>query len=504
MGAGYICWRACAYSSLLPVVLHKQFRFSNLKGVIPLFAMAVYIISEAMVQAGPLSTDALGNAQDKVRNRMTHALDRLDNALSPQRKFSRSTVREKWALFVGVNHFQDKSIEPLKCARNSALLLAKTFAQPEVGRFGEGHLATLAGYAATTHSIETALFHSSLMTKALPSDLIVLYFSTRLLPAKDSQDVCLCTYDTHNDQCEGSGIKLKEMLTSLRKRTQCQQIVCFLDCAPNSEDDKGYFKTLDIDRIAKDTGVSIVSASQLGSTAPSSGAGLISSFSQYVSEAMKVSGGAIPIGNLITYVQNSFAQDFQAGSGSTEQVVCAIAPGCEQIGEIHLGGRSRNGWSASQVNIGHNPDTLAAERPDLLQNGIRPPGQTIITGSKEPPVLVAERQTVNGSSPENRGDTSVVNVNYGMYMEKMKSDIRNKWRPPQGLEQHRVVTTFEIMRDGVIFEPAVTESSGIPAVDQSALDALKEASPLDPLPAGAPRSIAIRRYVFDWKVVQKL
>jgi TonB family protein len=285
----------------------------------------------------------------------------------------------------------------------------------------------------------------------------------------------------------------------LRKRTQCQHIVCFLDCTPNSPGDQGYFKSLDLDKIAKDTGVSIVSAGQLGSTAPASGAGLITSFSQYVNEAMQVSGGAIPIANLVTYVQNSFTQDFPVGSGSSEQVVYAIAPGCDQIGDIHLGGRSRNGWSSTQVNVGHNPDTLALQRPDLVQNGTRPGGQTVITGSKEPPVLVADRKIINGSTPEDTDDTPVVNVDYGMYMEKMKADIRGKWRPPKGLELHRVVTTFQIMRDGVIVEPVVTESSGIPSVDQSAIDALKSASPLDSLPSGAPRSIAIR-YVFDWRV----
>src|ERR1700679_4256376 len=109
----YIFWSTCAYSSLLPVFAQKQFSFSRFKGVVPLFVAAIYLVSEAIVHAGPLGTDALNSAQDKVRNRMSHALDRLDNALGPQRKFSKTTVREKWALFVGVNHFQDKSIEPL-------------------------------------------------------------------------------------------------------------------------------------------------------------------------------------------------------------------------------------------------------------------------------------------------------------------------------------------------------------------------------------------------------
>jgi len=511
MGAGLYRLADLRICSLLPVTAKEQFRFSTLKGAITLLAAAICLISNlssnsslnsrfcSSAQAGPLGTDALNNAQGQVRSRMTHALDRLDNALGPQRKISKSTVREKWALFVGVNHFQDKSIEPLKSARNSALLLAKTFEQPSIGRFGEGHIATLAGYAATTHSIENALFHSSLMTKALPSDLIVLYFSTRLLPAKTSSDVCLCTYDTHGAECERTGIKLKDMLMSMRRRTQCQQIVCLLDCAPNSESDIAYFKTLDLDRIAKDAGVSIISAGELGSTAPASGAGLITSFSQYLSEAMQLSQGNIPIGNLVTYLQNSFAQDYPPGSGSSEQIVSAIPPGCEQVGEILMGARGRNTFSSSQVNIGHNTDTLATQRPDLMQNAIRPAGQTVVTGSKELPVPVAERKVINGSTPEDTDDTPSVNVDYGMYMEKMNSDIRGKWRPPKGLEQRRVVTTFQIMRDGVIFEPSITQSSGIPAVDQSALDALKAASPLDALPAGAPRSIAIR-YVFDWRV----
>jgi TonB family protein len=86
-------------------------------------------------------------------------------------------------------------------------------------------------------------------------------------------------------------------------------------------------------------------------------------------------------------------------------------------------------------------------------------------------------------------------------MAKMKKDIQAKWKPPKGLEQRRVGVTFSINRDGSIVDGAVVESSGVDAIDKSALEALKDASPIDPLPKGAPRSVEIR-YRFDWKVSQ--
>ena len=104
-------------------------------------------------------------------------------------------------------------------------------------------------------------------------------------------------------------------------------------------------------------------------------------------------------------------------------------------------------------------------------------------------------------APEADDDDDVQDIDYSAYMAKMKKDIQAKWKPPKGIEQRRVGVTFSINRDGSIDNGTVVESSGDDAIDKSALDALHDASPIDPLPKGAPKSVDIR-YRFDWKVSQ--
>jgi TonB family protein len=84
-------------------------------------------------------------------------------------------------------------------------------------------------------------------------------------------------------------------------------------------------------------------------------------------------------------------------------------------------------------------------------------------------------------------------------MAKMKQDIQKKWAPPKGLENRHVTTVFTILRDGTIVNPTIVDSSGDEDIDKAALQALHNASPLDALPLGAPKSVQIK-YQFDWRV----
>jgi TonB family protein len=55
------------------------------------------------------------------------------------------------------------------------------------------------------------------------------------------------------------------------------------------------------------------------------------------------------------------------------------------------------------------------------------------------------------------------------------------------------------MKDGRIVDSHIVEGTGMADIDQTALDALKASSPLDPLPKGSPASVDIK-YKFDWQV----
>jgi TonB family protein len=73
------------------------------------------------------------------------------------------------------------------------------------------------------------------------------------------------------------------------------------------------------------------------------------------------------------------------------------------------------------------------------------------------------------------------------YLSMLKNRISENWIPPFGSidseEPKRVVVKFWVQRSGAIIEPAIEESSGDDALDQSALRAIIVSNPFPPLPA---------------------
>ena len=71
---------------------------------------------------------------------------------------------------------------------------------------------------------------------------------------------------------------------------------------------------------------------------------------------------------------------------------------------------------------------------------------------------------------------------YDYYLEQMLGQIRRNWaRPP--IEGVRTIVTFRVLSDGRITDVSVQQPSGSRSFDLAAVRALRNASPLPPLPA---------------------
>src|SRR5215471_19793257 len=97
----------------------------------------------------------------------------------PFNKTSAQPIRDKWAVIVGVGQYQDPAIPAMRFADRSAVELARILRDPQAGRFAPDHVLVLTSEKANKQTIEDAIVGSGLVKKALPNDLIVLYFSTR-------------------------------------------------------------------------------------------------------------------------------------------------------------------------------------------------------------------------------------------------------------------------------------------------------------------------------------
>ena len=75
---------------------------------------------------------------------------------------------------------------------------------------------------------------------------------------------------------------------------------------------------------------------------------------------------------------------------------------------------------------------------------------------------------------------------YGWYVASARNRISGNWLlstiSPNILSAPRLYMTFTVLRDGSVTDVEITQSSGIPEVDRSALRAVLASNPLPPLP----------------------
>lgn len=385
-------------------------------------------------------------------------------------------IHEKWAVLVGVEEFQDPAIAARRCAEKNVSQLGGVLVDPNAGRFAPDHLVTLKSYEATRAKVAEVITGSWLPKKALPRDLVILYLCSRTIAAANGKELYICAYDTLASEPDNSAIPLKEILTELRHRLQCKYIVCLLDGAPLASAKNA---NVSLESLSKESGVTILTAAAANQCPGESADG--SAFARNLCEAVKSSLGTMTLDAVSKHVIER-ARQAEAASANHEHPAFYPASDSQEMLTIAIGTPVKSSTPVKKLAIGHPVDNLMATRPDL----------TVPRSAASAPAAGA----CDDDDDAGQADSS---LDFGSYMTKMKRDIQQKWQPPKGLENRHVLVTFTIERDGKIVAPAVVESSGTPAADQAALEALKAASPLDPLPLGAPRSVQIR-YRFEWQV----
>jgi TonB family protein len=381
-------------------------------------------------------------------------------------------VHNKWALLIGIGKFQDPTIAPIKFAVKNTTDLATLLKDPSLGRFSPDHVAVISGNHATKSGIEQAI-DTWLLKKALPNDLVLVYICTRSLASKDGTDVYLCSYDTLASEPAPSGVSLLETLTLIAKRTQSHRVLAALDLSPAA---RGNFP--DAARIANESGVSVLSANKLSEPSYESSLASTSYFVQYLLEGVKAGGGFLPLNVVAQYLQQNIPAEVTKSQSKDQMPELVLAPNAQELSGIAIGVQPKETAAMSSLDLGHRMDRLGVTRPDLVASRKPAPAK---------------------EDDEDEDDEARPGVSFGAYMTKMKQDIQKKWAPPKGLENRHVTTVFTILRDGTIVNPSIVEGSGDEDIDKAALQALHNASPLDALPLGAPKSVQIR-YKFDWRV----
>lgn len=100
--------------------------------------------------------------------------------------------------------------------------------------------------------------------------------------------------------------------------------------------------------------------------------------------------------------------------------------------------------------------------------------------------------SMDEKNSNNRDDQEAQQKIFELYSQDVQRRIKSVWVSPKGKDALLVVTEFTIHSSGEITDIRLLESSGLPAEDKTALEAIKNSSPLPPLPDGMPPSLVMQ------------
>lgn len=148
-------------------------------------------------------------------------------------------IRDKWAVVIGIDRFQDRSIPTLDYASKDASDFAQFLI--ERGHFAKDHVLLLLNEKATEKKIRHVLGDDWLPKHVLPGDLVVVFASTHGSPKEldVANENFLIAYDTDCDSLFSSAIKLSDLAETIKKRTGCQRLLLLLDACNSGAAEAG-------------------------------------------------------------------------------------------------------------------------------------------------------------------------------------------------------------------------------------------------------------------------
>ncbi len=133
------------------------------------------------------------------------------------------------------------------------------------------------------------------------------------------------------------------------------------------------------------------------------------------------------------------------------------------------------------------PEKLERVNKHIHQTEEEPPPNAVpygLTGA--PTISYTQVVTPGGPGAVSMGTGNSFGLRYGWYVASMRARISANWLlltiSPNIVSAPRAYLSFEIQRDGSVTDVEITQSSGIPEVDRSALRAILASNPLPALP----------------------
>lgn len=89
-------------------------------------------------------------------------------------------------------------------------------------------------------------------------------------------------------------------------------------------------------------------------------------------------------------------------------------------------------------------------------------------------------------------------LDFRPYMKELQQKIKSNWNPPKDSIDKKVILLFKINKKGELMSCEVYKSSGSINLDQSAIEAVKQAAPFNPLPSNYKKENIDIQFIFDY------
>jgi len=155
----------------------------------------------------------------------------------------------------------------------------------------------------------------------------------------------------------------------------------------------------------------------------------------------------------------------------------------------------------------NKPPKYVTRPSKVLDNKAPPPENAVPYGGGGTPTVPYTSFSMGAGTQGGLGFSGAGGGNFGSrfpwYVESVQRRVSGNWLQstvdPGISFAPRVVATFDILKNGTVTNAQITRSSGNASVDRSALRAILESSPLEPLPPGYDGSRVSVEFWFDFK-----
>ena len=238
------------------------------------------------------------------------------------------SIRNKWALVIGVGEFEDSSIPSLNFTAKDARDFAGLIQDPNYGRFDPGRVRLLTDSEATTRNIKASL--NWLARMAQPEDLVVIYVSSHGSPRQyDTAGVSyIVTHDTvasDQDQIYATALAMEDLSEAVRYRIRAQRAVLLLDTCfsggASREQPAGPglgVSQQTMNRLGQGVGRVVITSSRADEQSWESAELENSYFTHYLLEGLKLKNGLAEVGEIYDYLSQKVSARVSDEKGASQ------------------------------------------------------------------------------------------------------------------------------------------------------------------------------------------